>query len=208
MSCGRHRRPPRTTGGPPLPLYLTALLTGGCAAFTWIAATQGQFVAPATAATRVTIAPQDTAPGAPARIDIAKIGVSSDLESLVRRPDGAISTPGDWNRAGWYAEGVTPGQRGSAVIVGHRDSAAAGPAVFYRLGELTAGDEIAVTDRDGLVRRFVVVTSTPVSKAAFPSAEVYAPSSRPLLRLITCTGTFDAASGSYVDNLVVTARAV
>jgi len=28
----------------------------------------------------------------------------------------------------------------------------------------------------------------------------------PVLRLVTCTGTFDRASGHYLDNLVVTAR--
>jgi hypothetical protein len=30
----------------------------------------------------------------------------------------------------------------------------------------------------------------------------------PVLRLITCTGSFDRSSGHYRDNLVVTARPV
>ena len=43
-------------------------------------------------------------------------------------------------------------------------------------------------------------------KDQFPTAAVYGPTPVPELRLITCTGEFDRAAHSYLDNLVVTAR--
>jgi hypothetical protein len=65
-----------------------------------------------------------------------------------------------------------------------------------------------VTERDGTAHRFEVMALEQVAKSAFPTGEVYGPSTQPLLRLITCTGSFDFGAGSYRDNLVVTARAV
>ena len=43
-------------------------------------------------------------------------------------------------------------------------------------------------------------------KAAFPTAQVYGDTVSAELRLITCGGAFDAASGDYLDNVVVYAR--
>ena len=37
----------------------------------------------------------------------------------------------------------------------------------------------------------------------WPTAQVYGPTRRPTLRLITCSGAFDAAGGHYVENTVV-----
>jgi sortase (surface protein transpeptidase) len=153
------------------------------------------------------ISPPDSG-GLPARIDIADIGLSAAVESLVRTEEGTLATPQNWNDAGWYAEGVAPGEPGPAVIVGHRDSAADGAAVFYRLGELTPGADVTITERDGSTTHFIVQSLQQVAKADFPTDEVYGPSAHRLLRLITCTGDFDFDAGSYLDNLVVTARAV
>jgi hypothetical protein len=42
-----------------------------------------------------------------------------------------------------------------------------------------------------------------VSKNAFPTQAVYGPTPGPTLRLITCDGAFDSATGHYADNLIV-----
>jgi sortase (surface protein transpeptidase) len=91
------------------------------------------------------------------------------------------------------------------MIAGHVDSTL-GPAVFYRLRDLRPGDRVFVTDRRGTVRRFVVDDLASFRKSRFPTALVYGPQPLPVLRLITCTGAFDAARGSYVENLVVSAH--
>lgn len=213
----RHRRGPdqaSTDRRRNTTLLLAALLTGACGAFA--SSTESAAVPAAAAATSVA-APVAIAPPSPshpddavlpARIDIADIGVSADVESVVRNGDGTLATPQNWNDAGWYAEGVVPGEPGPAVIVGHRDSAADGAAVFYRLGELTPGDDVTITERDGSTSHFVVDSLQQVAKSDFPTEQVYGPSAHRLLRLITCIGDFDFAARSYVDNLVVTAHAV
>jgi sortase (surface protein transpeptidase) len=138
----------------------------------------------------------------PISIAIPAIDVASDLQRLGRDAEGAIDIPSEWQVAGWYAEGVRPGQVGPAVIVGHVDSKQ-GPAVFYRLRELRRGDKIKVTREDGSVAAFVVDRRERHAKTRFPTDDVYLPTLEPTLRLVTCDGVFDRSTGHYRDNLVV-----
>jgi hypothetical protein len=151
---------------------------------------------------------QLTAPGAasaPVRLEIPAIGVATRLVRLGLDPDGAMQVPGDFGRAGWFAEGPAPGQLGPAVIAGHVDSRT-GPAVFYRLRELRPGQAVLVERADGTRLRFVVEQARSYPKAGFPTAAVFGPVPSAALRLITCAGAFDRGLGSYRDNLVVFAR--
>ncbi|WP_329100894.1 class F sortase [Micromonospora sp. NBC_01699] len=145
--------------------------------------------------------PAEYAP--PAELTIASIGVRSPLVDLNRNPDGSLTVPADYRVAGWYANGPTPGEAGGppAVIAGHVDSTD-GPAVFYRLRDLKTGSEIAVRGIDNVVRHFTVYRLADYAKTAFPADEVYAPTGKAELRLITCTGDFDRRAGSYRSNLV------
>jgi hypothetical protein len=144
------------------------------------------------------------ASGAPTRVQIKTIGLDSSLETL-RITKGALQPPKRFDRAGWYADGTVPGDVGPAVIAGHVDSKA-GPAVFYRLRELTVGDRIDVL-RGGKAVSFVVTRTAWYPKSAFPTEEVYGPTPDRQLRLITCGGVFDRRLRSYKDNLVVYAVA-
>ena len=141
----------------------------------------------------------------PVRLRIPAIGVDTGLEPLGLLPDGTLEAPHEWGMAGWYADGVRPGDPGPAVIAGHVDSRN-GPAVFFRLRDLRVGATAIVRTSDGQSVRFVVDTVRRYPKATFPTALVYGPTPLPELRLVTCTGTFDWAARSYLDNLVVSAR--
>ena len=141
----------------------------------------------------------------PVRLAIPAIGVETPLLRLGLDPDRSMEVPGDFDLAGWFAGGPAPGQPGPAVIAGHVDSRT-GPAVFYRLRELRAGDDIEVTRADGTRLRFVVDTTRSFPKARFPTDVVFGPTPAAELRLVTCAGTFDRGRGSYRDNLVVFAR--
>lgn len=144
----------------------------------------------------------------PASVLIPAIGVSTPaLVPLGIAADGTMQAPADFDRAGWFTGGVAPGERGPAVIAGHVDSRT-GPAVFYRLRELLAGDAVEVRQRDGDVVRFAVSKVERYAKDAFPTAKVYGPVPGPVLRLITCGGVFDRATGHYRDNVVVYANPV
>ena len=141
----------------------------------------------------------------PVRLVIPAIGVATPLDRLGLEAGGAMAVPDDFGRAGWFAEGPQPGQLGPAVIAGHVDSRT-GPAVFYRLRDLRAGNAVLVERADGTRLRFVVERAQSFPKAGFPTAAVFGPVPSAALRLVTCTGDFDRARGSYRDNLVVFAR--
>jgi len=152
---------------------------------------------------------QLVAPGGspPVRLSVPVIGVETPLLRLELEPDRSMEVPADFDRAGWFAGGPAPGQPGPAVIAGHVDSRT-GPAVFYRLRELRAGDHLQATRADGTRLRFVVEATRSFPKAGFPTEVVFGPTPAAELRLVTCAGTFDRARGSYRDNLVVFARLV
>jgi sortase (surface protein transpeptidase) len=143
----------------------------------------------------------------PVHISIPAIGVSAGVVRLGLNRDGTLQVPGDFGVTGWFTGGPAPGETGPAVIAGHIDSRR-GPAVFYRLRELRPGQEISVGRSDGSSVRFAVDGVAQYPKRAFPTEAVFGPSPEPLLRLITCGGTFDHSQRSYRDNVVVTARLV
>jgi sortase (surface protein transpeptidase) len=141
----------------------------------------------------------------PVRIRIPAIGVSAAVVRLGLNRDGTLQVPADFGVTGWFTGGPAPGETGPAVIAGHIDSRR-GPAVFYRLHALRPGDRVAVERTDGTTVQFAVQDTAQYPKRAFPTEAVFGPSPDPLLRLITCGGTFDRSRRSYRDNVVVTAR--
>ncbi|WP_091537533.1 class F sortase [Modestobacter sp. DSM 44400] len=143
----------------------------------------------------------------PQQVRIPAIGVDSSLASLGVDAAGALVPPADFAQAGWYSAGTVPGDVGPAVIAGHVDDYT-GPAVFYRLEELTVGDAVQVIRSDGRTVDFRVTRVAQYPKDDFATDEVYGPTTGPELRLITCGGTFDTSRRSYRDNVVVYARSV
>jgi Sortase domain len=138
----------------------------------------------------------------PTRLRVPRIGVDSALEKLGKAKDGTIELPAAPSHAGWYDQGPRPGAPGPAVIIGHVDWDH-GPAVFYRLRELTVGDEIDVDRADGSTATFTVTRTQQIPKTDFPTDLVYAPSLQTSLRLVTCGGSFNHAVRSYRDNVIV-----
>jgi sortase (surface protein transpeptidase) len=143
----------------------------------------------------------------PEAVAIPAIGVSAPLIRLGLQPDRRMEVPEDFAVAGWYGGGPRPGEPGPAVIAGHVDSRT-GPAVFYRLGELRPGDVVVVRYPGRSQARFRVKRTERHPKRAFPTSRVYGDTAGAALRLVTCGGTFDRASGHYRDNVIVFATAV
>ncbi|WP_063744910.1 class F sortase [Embleya scabrispora] len=144
----------------------------------------------------------------PTRIRIPELGISAPLARVGLDQAGGIDVPsqGDRNLAGWYQGGVTPGQKGTASIAGHVDTAA-GPAVFYPLGALPRGSRIEIDREDGSVAAFVVDGVEVFARNEFPTARVFGDAPRPELRLLTCGGTYSRKS-HYSGNVVVFAHLV
>ena len=138
----------------------------------------------------------------PVSLTIPLIGVKTNLITLGLTASGALQVPPTFSVAGWYTGSPRPGAIGSAIIVGHIDSTS-GPAVFYRLSELRRGDDVYVRRADGTMVMFRVTAVQQYLKDEFPTQAVYGPTPDAELRLITCGGAFDYATGHYLSNIVV-----
>jgi Sortase domain len=141
----------------------------------------------------------------PVSVKIPAIGVDSKLLHLGLNSDGTIQVPSletSSGEAAWYKYSATPGQIGSSVIEGHLDSIR-GPAVFFRLGALRPGDIVDVTLADGITAIFRVTGVREYAKSRFPTRAIYGATDYAALRLITCGGTFDYATGHYLSSTIV-----
>ncbi|MGI8699933.1 MAG: class F sortase [Nocardioidaceae bacterium] len=143
----------------------------------------------------------------PVGLVIPAIDLDVGLTTLGLNTDGTVQVPSNPSEPGWFDLGPTPGQRGSAVILGHVDSYE-GPAVFYLLSALTPGDQIAVRLRNGSVAHFRVSSMATYANADFPNDRVYTSHGYAGLQLVTCGGGFDSVAGHYLGNLVVYTRLV
>ena len=140
----------------------------------------------------------------PTRICIPSIRVDASIMQLGLNADRTVQVPplsrvGD---AGWYKYSAAPGAVGPTVILGHVDSAQYGTGVFFKLGQLRTGAQVNVSRDDGRTATFRIDRVVEVSKSKFPSQAVYGPTKASALRLVTCGGRFDAATGNYVDNII------
>ena len=80
---------------------------------------------------------------------------------------------------------------------------APGPPSFTACAALRRGDVIEFALRDRSRIRFVVDSARAVPRTCFPTRQVYAPTRKPTLRLVTCDGAFDTSTGHYLDNYIV-----
>jgi hypothetical protein len=138
----------------------------------------------------------------PTSLQIPAIGVRTALVRLGLTAAGALQVPPTAEVAGWYTGSPRPGAIGAAVIAGHIDSAS-GPGVFFRLQLLRPGDLIYVRRADGSLAVFQVTAVRSYLKTRFPTRAVYGAVPDAQLRLITCGGTFDPATGHYLSNVIV-----
>ncbi|MHB9857472.1 class F sortase [Streptomyces sp. YIM S03343] len=141
-----------------------------------------------------------------ARVRIPAIQVDAPVMPVGLDPDGWVGAPppDDPNLAGWFTGAVSPGEKGTAVVVGHVDNAQ-GPAVFYGLGALKKGNRVEVERRDGKTAVFEIYGIEVFEKSDFPGDRVYGSKGEPELRVITCGGGFSKQNG-YDGNVVVFAR--
>jgi sortase (surface protein transpeptidase) len=146
----------------------------------------------------------------PVALRIPAIAVDSPLRALGLNPDHTVQVPPltRVSYAGWYEYSPTPGSVGPSVILGHIDSAAYGPGVFFRLGDLRQRDKVYVARADGTVAVFEVERVVEYRKNRFPTLQVYGNVDHAALRLITCGGKFDFSTHNYQDNIVAYAALV
>ncbi|MFI6686371.1 class F sortase [Streptomyces sp. NPDC050485] len=161
--------------------------------------------APHPAASR-TPAPHPLPPSPAVSLAVPHLGIAAPVLALRLDAQQHLTTPPVDNPkvVGWYQGGTSPGELGTAVAVGHRDTRT-GPAVFAGLAQLRPGRLVEARRADGQVAVYTVDIVRTYAKARFPDQEVYGPTGRPELRLITCGGKFSPKTG-YESNVVVFAH--
>ncbi len=126
---------------------------------------------------------------------VIPVGVDSETEFDVPAAD----------TVGWYRHSPAPGQTvGSTVLAAHVDYGGREGA-FFSLGNVSIGETLEVEMADGSSLEYRVTETVLYDKQELPAEELFRKSGDPVLRLITCGGTFDREQLSYKGNLVVTA---
>jgi hypothetical protein len=167
-----------------------------------------------------------TGPATPTVSNIGSSGSSLIIPALrtkaplvatgaVGQPGAAsLTVPSDVGEVGWWDGTVNgrtktvepapkPGQPGVAIIAGHVDSAVAGTGALYGLKNLKIGDAVQIVGSDGRVSEWTVEAKPEMTRKTALPASLFVTSGPPRLALITCGGTFDAATGHYLDNVIV-----
>ena len=199
------------------------LLVAVAAASVFTAATAGRAGGPATRTAGTTAAalhpsvrvtPLPATKPAPNRLVIPALGVRAPLVAAgaVGRPGSAtLSIPADIHTVAWWDGDFStgrhervplPGDPGVALVAGHVDSAAAGPGALYNLGHLQVGDVVRVTVLGRTTTWRVARPSELTPKTALPRA-LFRSTGPARLAIVTCGGGFDAATGHYLDNVIV-----
>ena len=141
----------------------------------------------------------------PERVRVPEIGVDAELRRLRLTDDGQIGVPSNPDEVGWYRSG------GPVVLIGHVDSKT-GPAIFFRLRQLSRGSRIDLEMQGGTSKSFEVEEVIETNKSLFPTDRVYRNDAGigadAGLRLVTCGGTFDRKTRHYTSNVIVFARAI
>jgi LPXTG-site transpeptidase (sortase) family protein len=143
---------------------------------------------------------------APVRLTTTRVGISARVVPVGTDRARKVEIPGSPEEVGWYRYGPQPGAAaGSAVLVGHVDFRTGDLGQFARLYDVKAGDTVTVGLSDGTAVRYRVTARRTYDKERLPD-ELFRRAGEPVLTLITCAPPYDADSGGYRRNLVVTAQ--
>lgn len=150
--------------------------------------------------------PTATPAAAAARLQIPVLGIDAPVVSRGLDASRMMEAPSDAWEVAWYHFTAAPGAGGNAVFAGHLDYRDVGPAIFWDLGKLGAGDVVAVVLPEGGRLEYRVVSVDAWDETTAPVDWILAPTTVESVTLITCAGAFDDAARAYDQRLVVRAE--
>jgi hypothetical protein len=157
----------------------------------------GRVPAGGTGSGAVSTAPEDV----PQRITVAGAGIDAAVVPVAVTA-GQLEVPEDGRMLGWWGAGAAPARgQGTVVVAGHVDTVAQGPGALYRLETLVRGQQVSVSTPVGPVT-YRVEARQAYRKGRLPP-DIFSTDGSPRLALITCGGSFDAATRTYAYNVVV-----
>lgn len=141
----------------------------------------------------------------PVRLTVPAVGLEVDLDAVGVSADGQMEIPDDGDRAGWYRHGPAPDDDGGSVVVAAHIDTKQGPGAFRALTGVSEGDQVLVELADGRSVAYRIVGGEQVAKRDLPVDALFRRDGDPVLRLVTCSGDWSPAAGSYTANLVISA---
>jgi LPXTG-site transpeptidase (sortase) family protein len=136
------------------------------------------------------------------RISGPVLAVGTDARTHV------LSVPATTTRIAWWAYGSRPGDsHGTVVMAAHVDFNGK-LGLFFNLDRVPVGSLVRVQLRDGRSVAYRVDGRQHIDKAQLNQLGIFTRGGPARLILITCGGSFDAATRSYRENIVVTAHPV
>lgn len=147
----------------------------------------------------------------PVSLHIEVIALDADIEQQ-QIDDGVMQNPSGPFVVAWYKEtGRLGEERNNIVLAGHLDYWDVGPAIFYDLWKVEAGNKVQVTGKTGATFVYKVDWVKDYKIADLDTAtiqEIIGPTKNESLTLITCGGDFDYDSGEYESRIVVRASRI
>ena len=145
-----------------------------------------------------------------ASLAIPKYGIDAPVQVKGVDANNIMVSPDGPTNVAWYDFSGKPGFGSNAVFSGHVDYIDFGPAVFWHLKDLVAGDIVEVHLTEGTVYTYVVESLLFVS--AEPTQDelrgIVGPSTNDMITMITCGGEWNADLHQYDHRTVVKARRV
>lgn len=156
----------------------------------------------------------ELAPPTGMRMAIPRIGVNAPLNVRVVGPDGVMENPNGRFDVIWYdfsnrrGLGGFPGVPGAnSLFSGHVDYHPNYTAVFWDLRQLVPGDIIDVYLLDGSLVRYAVEWTRWIDPS-IDFASYTAQTGEEIITIVTCTGTFNPATGDYSNRFVVRGKRI
>jgi len=143
-----------------------------------------------------------------ARLRIARVGIDANIVVMGIDAEGYMEVPKEPLDVAWYNFSSHPSFGGNAVFAGHVDSAKIGPAIFWRLRQVSEGDSIEVALSDGTTYGYRVIKTTSFSSRDAPVEDIIGPTQNDSITIITCDGVFNTRTHEYDRRLIVRAEKV
>ena len=160
------------------------------------------FMAQSQVQSPVLFADEEANIGLPQRLKIPAINVDAGIEYVGLTPNGAMGVPSNLVDVAWYNLGPRPGQKGNAVIDGHRSSRSWVAAVFDHLDDLRVGDKLYIEDDQGKIITSIVREAR-IYGPEEDASDVFSRSDGIHLNLITCSGDWDSVEKTFNKRLVI-----
>jgi len=157
-----------------------------------------------------TIINYQVAPELPRYLSIPDIGVFARIKHTGRDAEGAVDAPRNIHDVSWYTESAKPGNAiGASLLLGHVQGWSA-PGVFKNIDKLEAGARFTVEKGSGETITYEVTRGQEYSLEEVNMGKILSAedSGEHDLKLMTCSGAFDAATESYMSRYVVYAKVV